>query len=376
VPGDHERGGRLLARFERERTSQRTGQLLAVRSARLVDAGPGIDREDARRHRVVGEGRDRPHGVATVEHRQGHRPIIVPVLQLEGGRGGPVAEHDVVHADVPPGVGHVVHDFEPGGLPLPGADVERGRLHPVGVAAGRREDDFVVHPQVQAGLALVGPAADQEVDEVPLDPEGLARERARVGVAPGYVLALAGVVGVDQPRPVRTDVPLIGGHLRLAVEGAAVALDDADDQVSAGVAGGGEGLDGWVRDIDGALPVAAEESAALGGARADAGAEIEPARVARDERLGEDDQLRAPRGGLGGEGLDPLQGAVTIEGDGGRLDDGGADDGHRDGLRSARIGGHAWPRICFKTWSASSTCRAGWNCDEKMWRTIPCLSIT
>jgi hypothetical protein len=85
VPGDHERGGRLLARFERERTSQRTGQLLAVRSARLVDAGPGIDREDARRHRVVGEGRDRPHGVATVEHRQGHRPIIVPVLQLEGG---------------------------------------------------------------------------------------------------------------------------------------------------------------------------------------------------------------------------------------------------------------------------------------------------
>src|SRR3954451_3267089 len=97
--------------------------------------------------------------------------------------------------------------------------------------------------------------------------------------------------------------PVRGEEKDRAGEGPAVALDDADDQVGGGPTGGlREGIGGRSGDVDGAVPVAAEPPAALGEAGADAGAEVQAARETGDERLGEDDELGARPGRLGGEG--------------------------------------------------------------------------
>ena len=87
-------------------------------------------------------------------------------------------------------------------------NVERGRLHPVVVPAGLCRDDLAVDQQVDARLALMRPAADQEADVAPLDRERSAGERAdrrvlladiaarRRGVAVGHLLALAADVAL------------------------------------------------------------------------------------------------------------------------------------------------------------------------------------
>jgi hypothetical protein len=115
-----------------------------------------------------------------------------------------------------------------------------------------------------------------------------------------------------------------------AVERAAIALDDADDQVGADFASRiAEAVDGRSGYIYGAIPVAAEQLAALGRARADPGPEIEPARVARDERLGEDDQARPPAGCLMGQDVDYCQRFLPFERDRRRLHDSDVDRLHR-----------------------------------------------
>ena len=71
---------------------------------------------------------------------------------------------------------------------------------------------------------------------------------------------------------------------------------------------------------------------------ADAGAEVVPLGIGRDERLGKDDQLRARAAGVGGEVGELLQRAVRVEHDGGRLHDRGDDRSH-DEASLARISG-------------------------------------
>src|SRR3954468_1515074 len=103
--------------------------------------------------------------------------------------------------------------------------------------------------------------------------------------------------------------PVRGKEKDRAGEDPAVALDDADDRVGGGPTGGlRRSIGGRSGDVDGAVPVAAEPPAALGDAGADAGAEVQAARVAGDERLGEDDELGTRPGRLRGEGVGPLQG--------------------------------------------------------------------
>ena len=87
-----------------------------------------------------------------------------------------------------------------------------------------------------------------------------------------------------------------------AIERPPLALHDADDQVGVGLSGGmAEGRGGRPGDVDGALPVAAKLLATFGCPRTDAGAEVQAARVAGDERLRENDELSTETGRLGGE---------------------------------------------------------------------------
>jgi hypothetical protein len=58
--------------------------------------------------------------------------------------------------------------------------------------------------------------------------------------------------------------------------------------------------------------------------------------LARDGRVGKDNQLRARPGRLRGERADPLPGAVAVEGDGGCLDHGGPND--RRGVTLIEVG--------------------------------------
>ncbi len=69
--------------------------------------------------------------------------------------------------------------------------------------------------QIEARLSGVVPAADPEVDEMPLDQERFAGERADLVVLRRDVSARCGGVGVDHSRSRRADVALIGRHLRL-----------------------------------------------------------------------------------------------------------------------------------------------------------------
>ena len=110
-----------------------------------------------------------------------------------------------------------------------------------------------------------------------------------------------------------------------AIERAAVALDDADDQVDAVFPGDiGQSFDGGAGDLDRRFEVAAEEIAAGFGARADDRAERGAAGIGGDERFREEDQLGALRAGLGGEGAGFVEGLFQIERDRRGLDDGDA----------------------------------------------------
>ena len=95
-----------------------------------------------------------------------------------------------------------------------------------------------------------------------------------------------------------------------AVERAAVALDDADDQVEAVLPGD---LAQPVRprpgDVDGAVPVAAEPLAPSG-LRDPTRAPKSALRVAADERLGKDDEPGAGRGGRAGGERRPDRGSA------------------------------------------------------------------
>ena len=125
-------------------------------------------------------------------------------------------------------------------------------------------------------------------------------------------------------------------HQRRAVQGAAVPLDHADDEVDGVVPGHrADGLGGRSGHVDGALEQAAELVTPLGGPHADADAEIVALGIPGDVRLGEDDEFGPLLGRIRREVGELLERPGGVEQDGGRLHDGHP---HRPGAYDHRIG--------------------------------------
>ena len=99
----------------------------------------------------------------------------------EHARRAAVALHDVVGVDVPPAAFALIHDFDARRFSAQIADIPRRRLQILAAAGLRvrardRAHSHAVHEQVHAGLARVAAAADEKIDERPLDLEFRRRE--------------------------------------------------------------------------------------------------------------------------------------------------------------------------------------------------------
>src|SRR5262249_46144642 len=127
-----------------------------------------------------GQGEGEGGGVGLFLRRPGAGRLIA-------GDGGIVAP--VGPRSPPPGRGSGL-----GSLPLQVADVDGRGTQAVVVVAGHGADDLVLDEHLDAGLAGMVAAADEQVDVAARDGERLAGEGALVAVAAGHVLAVAGVV--------------------------------------------------------------------------------------------------------------------------------------------------------------------------------------
>ena len=107
-----------------------------------------------------------------------------------------------------------------------------------------------------------------------------------------------------------------------AIERAAVALDDTDDEMEAVVARDRpEAVDRRSRHVHRALVIAAEPFPTFGRSPADLDIEVSALRVARDERLREDRQLRSGRRRVTRQARHAVECRLAVEGDRRRLHD-------------------------------------------------------
>src|SRR5262249_2342932 len=87
-----------------------------------------------------------------------------------------------------------------------------------------------------------------------------------------------------------------------AVKSAAVALDDSNNEINtAGASDKAEGINGRAGNIHAAFPIALKITAAILGAIANDGAEVESTRIGGDKRLREDDETCPFRSSLRGK---------------------------------------------------------------------------
>ena len=149
--------------------------------------GRGVGQLDVVLHldAAIHEGRDRALGRAVLD-----REVEVALLNLElalrvGERLGRLAVglDDLVHVDVAPAAGGIVHDLDDGRLAGELAHVPKLRHEGFAAAgfvvrAGGIADGLAVNQQVHAGLLRVLAAADEEGDVFALDLELGRRERA------------------------------------------------------------------------------------------------------------------------------------------------------------------------------------------------------
>jgi hypothetical protein len=137
--------------------------------------------------------------------------------------------------------------------------------------------------------------------------------------------------------------PTIGAvGQRSAIEGSTVPFDDAKNEMHAIVAGDlAEARRFGPRQVDRTLIVAAKILAALGTAHAQPRAEVDSLRVAPDERLRENHEVRALVGGLARQAGELHHCLWCVEQDRTGLNDSGFDGlGHRD--QSSKITRQLW----------------------------------
>ena len=179
---------------------------------------------------------------------------------LADGRHDPsarVALDDLIHVDVPPTALARVDDPEDGLLPLELGDVPRGPFEPFRAARfvvrpGGRADDRAADEEVEARLAGILAAADEDVQVPPLDRERWRGERARGVVAADERVDQAAAfealdVHLPGERPPRRGCP--EGRADGRPPGVVVGLEVGDDEVGA-VGGGGGCRDQGEQDGD------------------------------------------------------------------------------------------------------------------------------
>ena len=126
-----------------------------------------------------------------------------------------VGEDDRPNADITPRPGCLVNDFQSSRLALELPHVKSVLPHWIAVVARRRMHDLSVNEQVDADFARMIAAADPEADEIPLDGEWPAGERAGTAVFFLNGIARGGGVRIDHPRARRADVALVVGNFAL-----------------------------------------------------------------------------------------------------------------------------------------------------------------
>ncbi len=238
MPGNDKSNSGLGPRFETHFACQRTGEFPVERPAHRFLSGTGGTRKDTGRHFAFGQGRHRAIAFGGVEESETHRAVIGLPGEDKWTFARPIAEHDVIHADVAPPNGHTIHDPQLGRAALPAAHVEAVRPHAVVVAAGHAVHYLAVHQQIDTGSSLVRSAADEEGDVIAFDLERLAGQCAEVGIGLADIFALPGVVRVDEPLTLGTHIALVRRHLRLL-----------DRPLAEGRAGGGPALVGLLLEV-------------------------------------------------------------------------------------------------------------------------------
>src|SRR5581483_5584448 len=145
------------------------------------------------------------------------------------------------------------------------------------------------------------------------------RQRRAVAEAPDQSLGR----GRHQLAMLAEIFPVGREEHRRAIQRAAIALDHAGDEIDLALARGlADRIERLAGDVDRIVPVALEVVASFLGARADDEAKIHPARIAADERFGEQDELRATARSVGGEVGELGDRAVALVLDRGCLHDG------------------------------------------------------
>lgn len=117
--------------------------------------------------------------VAAVEDRQTHRPEVRLLLERATKRSRrDVALLDLIDVDVTPWAGLGVDDLDADLFARKITDVPGLPVELFLVLSGGSSDDFAVQQQVDAGLARMVAAADQEADVFPLNCERRGRQFA------------------------------------------------------------------------------------------------------------------------------------------------------------------------------------------------------
>ena len=225
VPHQHKHRRRRVARLELELAGERTHELLPERPrGRLPILGQLIrPREEASQHPTLRhfsatEVCVLDFGLWTLDFEpnqsQSHRAEICLLPQRPDRQTRLIAEHNVVHPDIPPGPRRVVHNLKPAGLSCPLAHIPTQRAHGVLVKTRRRQHHLVIHSEVHAGLVFVRAAADQKRDVIPLYTEGSADQLTGRRILFLNRAARGARMAIGHPLPFSSNVTLVSGDLR------------------------------------------------------------------------------------------------------------------------------------------------------------------
>ena len=176
IPGRGRRPGSIALRLRRNAAQAReAGHLPALGN------GPQLGRTVVRQPDLLPVGKFRVLGALEPQRdglgdRFGRRALLQQRFRRHVGK------QDLIEIDMPPAAGMLVDDFDDGILAFQVGDIPTGRFERLDVLAHGGANDLAVDLQVDARLAGMVAAADQETDVTPFDAEGL-----RGGLALGSV---------------------------------------------------------------------------------------------------------------------------------------------------------------------------------------------